>query len=299
MAGANGDVGTAIACNHCDWTSVDCMHDARLSRRHFIQLGLSGSAVLVLPAGCGDSHRMDGAPGEAGRFFDTHQYETVRALTGSVIPEDRDPGAASAHVVDYIDFLLGAFLVDPPRIHAAGPFSGRHGGDGSFDVYLPLSRVKEIAWRNHIEGSQGIPEREFNGPVKGLQQLYREGIEWLDARARAEHGADFKALEPAQQGAIFQAADAELIDAVYAHTVEGMYAAPEYGGNFDQLGWGYIGYEGDRQPLGYTRRQVEEPDPGEASAAPDEPQQAEAIVERLRATWAARGRRLAQRGAAR
>ena len=27
-----------------------------------------------------------------------------------------------------------------------------------------------------IEGSQGMPEREFNGPVVGLQERYREGL---------------------------------------------------------------------------------------------------------------------------
>lgn len=248
------------------------MDDAVLSRRRFIQVGLYGGAVLLIPVGavgCGDDGEQEantGKPGQAaplpeeGRFFDDHQYETIEALTGFIIPEDEDPGAVSARVVDYIDFLLGAFKVDPPRIYAAGPFSGRHGGEKGFSIYLPLSRVKEISWRNHIEGSQGIAEREFNGPVKGLQAIYVEGIEELDSLSRRYFQADFKELNQGEQKFVWNRLDAGFRDVAFEHTVEGMYAAPEYGGNADLVGWKYIHYEGDRQPIGYTRKQMEEPD---------------------------------------
>jgi hypothetical protein len=247
------------------------MDDAILSRRRFMQVGLYGSAVLLIPVGplgCGDDSQEGGERGqgrtdpsqEEGRFFDDQQYETVDALTGFIIPEDQDPGAVSARVVDFIDFLLGAFKVDPPRIYAAGPFSGRHGGENGFSVYLPLSRVKEIAWRNYIEGSRGIPEREFNGPVVGIQEIYTKGIEELERISQSRFQAGFKDLEPGQQKTVWKRMDTRFRDTVFAHTVEGMYAAPEYGGNQDLVGWKYIHYEGDRQPIGYTRKQTEEPD---------------------------------------
>ncbi len=249
------------------------MKEPALTRRAFIQVSLAGGAVLLVPfgpGGCGQERDTErpGNPApeepspEEGRFFDSHAYETLRALTGVIIPEDEDPGARSACVADYIDFLLGAFQVDPPRIYAAGPLSGRHGGEDGFSTYLPLSRVKEIAWRNYIEGSRGIPEREFNGPVTGLQEIYTKGLEELDALARAFAQADFKDLAPARQEEILKQADPAFVAAVFDHTVEGMYAAPEYGGNRDLAGWKYIRYEGDRQPIGYTRKQVEEPDQG-------------------------------------
>jgi hypothetical protein len=41
---------------------------------------------------------------------------------------------------------------------------------------LPLSRLETLAWRTRIEGSRGIAEREWNGPVRGWQEIYREGI---------------------------------------------------------------------------------------------------------------------------
>lgn len=254
------------------------MKEPALTRREFIRFSLTGGAVLLVPfgpAGCGqgaDTEVQGGPapeepPPQEGRFFDTHAYETLRALTALIIPEDGDPGARSACVADYIDFLLGAFQVDPPRIYATGPLSGRHGGENGFSTYLPLSRVKEIAWRTYIEGSRGIPEREFNGPVTGLQEIYTKGLEELDMLAREFAQADFKELAPALQEEILKRADPAFAATVFDHTVEGMYAAPEYGGNRDLAGWKYVLYEGDRQPIGYTRREVEEPDSGYAAGS--------------------------------
>jgi len=239
------------------------------------------------PFGCGDAgtgkdQQQDPLSPDEGRFFSEHQYQTIKAVTGVIIPEDEDPGAVSARVADYIDFLLGAFQVDPPRIYAAGPFSGRHGGENGFSVYLPLSRVKEIAWRIHIEGTQGIPERLFNGPVKGLQEIYTEGVEELDTRARDSYGVEFfKDLDAVEQNGIFRHADSGFKDTAFQHTVEGMYGAPEYGGNADGVGWKYIHYEGDRQPIGYTRKQVEEPDEEDVKniLSPEELEEAAAMLQ--------------------
>ena len=267
--------------------------DDVISRRRFMKVGLYGSAVLLIPVGplgCGDDAHEGGPEGrdridpsqEEGRFFDNHQYETVDAMTGLIIPEDQDPGAVSARVVDYIDFLLGAFKVDPPRIYAAGPFSGRHGGENGFSVYLPLSRVKEIAWRNYIEGSQGIPEREFNGPVVGIQEIYTKGIEELESVSQRLFQASFKDLAPGQQNTVWRWMDTRFRDTVFGHTVEGMYATPEYGGNQDLVGWKYIHYEGDRQPIGYTRKQMEESDEVSGATALSK-QEADEAVEFLQA----------------
>src|SRR6185503_2633081 len=91
-------------------------------------------------------------------------------------PYEEHPGARALGVADYIDALLGAFTFDPPRIWAGGPFSGRAGGEASFEKFLPLSRLEELAWRTRIEGSKGMLEREHNGAVIGWQQQYRDGI---------------------------------------------------------------------------------------------------------------------------
>jgi hypothetical protein len=185
-------------------------------------------------------------------FFTDDEYRAVAAACAVLIPTDEDPGANEAGVVDYIDGLLGAFSFDPPRIWAGGAFSGRHGGPAGFGSFHSLSALDELAWRTRIEGSLGRPEREWNGPVVGLQQRYRDGLRSL--------GADFNELDPDEQVArLREPANIEFASLLYAHACEGMYGAPEYGGNRDLVGWSYIGFEGDVQPRGYSDAEVSGP----------------------------------------
>ena len=181
-------------------------------------------------------------------YFDPESYATVEAACERLIPAaEGHPGATALGVADYIDGLLGAFAVDPPRIWAGGPFSGRYGGEASFGEFLRPSPLEELAWRTRIEGTQGIAERELNGPVTGWQQEYRDGIAAL--------GADFATLPAADQDARIDAVP-EFKQLLYEHACEGAYGAPEYGGNRDLGGWRAIGFPGDVQPRGYTDDEV-------------------------------------------
>jgi hypothetical protein len=183
-------------------------------------------------------------------FFTDEEYAVIDAACELLIPTDEDPGAAEARVVDYIDGFLGAFAFDPPRIWAGGPFSGRYGGDNGFARFHELTPFDELAWRTRIEGSLGLPEREFNGPVAGLQELYRAGLATL--------GADFAAVPEDEQRARLEANE-PFMSMLYEHACEGMYGAPEYGGNQGLVGWRYIDFPGDVQPHGYTDDEVEGP----------------------------------------
>lgn len=178
------------------------------------------------------------------------QFRVVEAACARLIPADEDPGATEAGVAHYIDGLLGAFAFDPPRIWAGGPFSGRVGGSPGFAAFHRLTALDELAWRTRIEGSRGLPEREWNGPVVGLQERYAAGLESL--------GADFADVDGEEQDRRLRAHQ-EFTDLVYEHACEGMYGAPEYGGNRNGVGWSYIGYAGDVQPRGYTDEEVSEP----------------------------------------
>ena len=140
---------------------------------------------------------------------DEHRVLT-HACDRLIPPLDAHPGAAALGVADYIDTLLGAFTFDPPRIWCGGPYSGRAGGEPSFDEFMTLSRIEELAWRTRIEGSQGIPEREFNGPVVGWQARYRAGLAAL--------GTDFTDLDGEAQDARLDA-DPEFKALVYAPRV--------------------------------------------------------------------------------
>jgi hypothetical protein len=182
------------------------------------------------------------------RFLTEHEYAVVAAAAEVLIPPlDEHPGGTALGVADYIDNLLGAFTFDPPLIFAGGPFSGRAGGEASFAAFMPLSRHEELAWRTRIEGSRGISEREFNGPVRGWQEIYRDGV--------AQLGDDFCDVGVAEQERRIKSAR-ELRWLLYEHACEGAYGAPEYGGNRDLTGWRAIQFEGDSQPRGYTDEEV-------------------------------------------
>ena len=182
------------------------------------------------------------------RFLTADEHAKVTVAADLLIPaRDHHPGGGALGVADYVDGLLGAFTFDPPRIWAGGPFSGRRGGEGSFEEFLRLSRVEEVAWRTRIEGSQGVPERQFNGPVVGWQQQYRDGLEAL--------GDDFVDAAPDEQAARLDA-DPGFKALLYAHACEGTYGDPVYGGNRDGAAWRAIQYEGDVQPTGYTDQEV-------------------------------------------
>jgi hypothetical protein len=201
----------------------------------------------------------DGGGGDVATFGESHwsalmplwfteeAFRVLGAACDRLIPEDETPGATSAGVPDYIDGLLGAFLVDPPRIWAGGPTSGRHGGEAAFSRFHDLGPLDELAWRTRIEGSRGIPEREFNGPVVGLQELYRSGL--------AELGEDFCDLGPDEQDERLRSRLA-FTALLYEHCCEGMYGAPEYGGNRDGSAWEAIEYPGDVQPRGWSDAEV-------------------------------------------
>jgi Gluconate 2-dehydrogenase subunit 3 len=184
------------------------------------------------------------------RYLDDHEYAVIEAACARLIPTDDDPGAREAGVVDYIDGLLGAFTTDPPLIWAGGPFSGRFGGEASFSTFQRLTPREELAWRTRIEGSRGIPERERLGPVVGLQDRYTEGI--------ADLGADFCEVTGDEQDRRLRH-HKEFTALLYEHACEGMYGAPEYGGNRDLVGWRNIDFAGDVQPRGYTDVEVSGP----------------------------------------
>src|SRR5207248_4095890 len=51
-------------------------------------------------------------------FFTDDEFVVIQAACARLIPSGEGPDATEAGVADYIDGLLGAFAVDPPRIWA-------------------------------------------------------------------------------------------------------------------------------------------------------------------------------------
>jgi hypothetical protein len=194
------------------------------------------------------------SPASGFRFFTSHQGAVVEDATARIAPGPRDdpaeaghPGAREAGVVYYIDTMLAAFGEKPvPMIFAGGPWSDRHpaGGKGADPMasFIALDPVSEIAWRKRIGG---------------WQQQYRDGIASLDKLA----GGDFTKARPATQDKVLaKAAVSAFGSLLFEHTIEGLYANPEYGGNRGLSGWKDIDYPGDSQPRGYTPDEVSRSD---------------------------------------
>lgn len=180
-------------------------------------------------------------------FFTTRQRATVEAAMARIIPTDESPGAREAGCIDFVDRYLSGidFIFAKP--------------DGSGFEVLEGKAAK--AWRQRIEI---------------IRARYTEGILKLDVRAREAFSADFVDLAPEQQDGILKAMDAgedagqtasspddaggdvaepalqqtsaeidlDFFPLLVAHTWQGFYADPIYGGNRDQVGWKMIGFDG-------------------------------------------------------
>ena len=207
------------------------------------------SAAVLGAEGCTSSVSRD----RTLRFFTADQAAVVEAATARIAPGPADdpaeaghPGAREADVTGYIDSMLGALgsLDDAaPLVFAGGPWSNRHtSGPDLMAHFLPLDPVGRIAWRRRLTG---------------WQQQYRQGIATLDKLA----GGDFTKASGAKQDKILvMSALSDFVSLLFEHTIEGLYAAPEYGGNRGLAGWKEIGFPGDIQPRGYTADEVSRSD---------------------------------------
>ncbi|MGQ0736851.1 MAG: gluconate 2-dehydrogenase subunit 3 family protein [Acidobacteriota bacterium] len=117
-------------------------------------------------------------------------------------------------------------------------------------------------------------DRALAGALSGSREAYRAGLAALDRYARSSRGAPFTALSPTDQdsvlidietgaatgsGAGFQGSSAAFFALVRAHTLQGTFGDPFYGGNANFVGWDLIGYPGvrttvsaDEQRMGVT-----------------------------------------------
>ena len=53
-------------------------------------------------------------------IFDSHQRSTLEAVTGRIIPTDRDPGALEAGVIDYIENTLTGYEAEHAPLYVNG-----------------------------------------------------------------------------------------------------------------------------------------------------------------------------------
>jgi hypothetical protein len=209
------------------------------------------SAAVLGAVGCTSSSGSS-SPGTL-RFFTSHQAAVIEDATARIAPGPLDdpaeaghPGAREADVTGYIDSMLGALgTLDgaAPPVFAGGPWSNRHtSGPDLMARFVTLDPVARIAWQRRLQG---------------WQQQYRQGIATLDKLA----GGDFTKASHAGQDKVLASSPAgSFTSLLFEHTIEGLYAAPEYGGNRNLAGWKDIAFPGDIQPRGYTADEVSRSD---------------------------------------
>ena len=252
-----------------------------LGRRQFLRALGAATVVAALPLALVER----GWAARRGRFFTAAERRTLEALADSILPPDADPGAVALGAVRYIEGFLTTFERRVPRIHAGGPFSGRQpfidyarGVPGrrrprnAFERFVPPSRLQAVYWRWQLYGTDGLSaadraliaplDAQLGGPLPGLRAIYRDGLARLDALGRTQEGAAFADLDGAARERVRDAAraqfpipprrDRNFVALVAQHVVEGVLAAPEYGGNRRGAGWRMLGLVGDSQPLGYA-----------------------------------------------
>lgn len=130
--------------------------------------------------------------------------------------------------------MLGTLELSPPRIFAGGPFSNRAGWPiDDMAKFLGLTPAQVSGWTLRLAG---------------FRARYREGVKTLDKMA----GGDFTAAGPEKMDEILAQDPGGFMTLLFTHAIEGMYSAPEYGGNAGLVGWHEISWPGDRQPRGYS-----------------------------------------------
>jgi gluconate 2-dehydrogenase gamma chain len=90
-------------------------------------------------------------------------------------------------------------------------------------------------------------DRALGGWLAPSREAYTAGLAAMDEAARARSGKRFIELAPMEQDAVLATLEETTFFAlVRAHTIQGTFCDPAYGGNAGFIGWDLIGYPGVR-----------------------------------------------------
>jgi len=105
-------------------------------------------------------------------------------------------------------------------------------------------------------------DRALSGPYFRWQGVYREGVRTINAYTNRRYGKKLFELSEADQDEVVGALQSgevpgfdgsggeDFFTTVWAHTIEGMFSDPAYGGNRDAVGWRLIGFPGAQYGYG-------------------------------------------------
>jgi gluconate 2-dehydrogenase gamma chain len=247
-------------------------HDRGVTRRLFLQRSTAavasagaatiGAAVVIdrnsataqdaTPGAATPDHGGMSGPERPAAFFNIHEAETVDAIVSRILPGSADdPGAHEAGVVFYIDRSLGGTnLGYTLKTYTQGPFPAI----SEEPVPVEAASIRDIYDYVSVPAEQ-ISRYGFQS-VLSPQEIYRRGLEFIDAYAQSQFENNFVDLTPEQQDQILTDMEAEettgfegpsgkaFFMQLRNDTIEGMFSDPMYGGNQGLAGWKLIGYPG-------------------------------------------------------
>lgn len=113
-------------------------------------------------------------------------------------------------------------------------------------------------------------DRGLAGALKSQRAAYTAGLAAVNAEAQSSKRAVFATLSPSDQDAVLttiERTSAQFFNLVRAHTIQGMFSDPFYGGNANFAGWDLIGYPGARIAVSANLQQLGgKPEPSRKSA---------------------------------
>jgi gluconate 2-dehydrogenase gamma chain len=124
-------------------------------------------------------------------------------------------------------------------------------------------------------------DRSLAGYLAPARKAYAEGLAAVNAYAQSSKGAAFAALAPADQNAVLTEMQknavtgitpnsAAFLNLMMAHTIQGTFCDPAYGGNANFIGWDMIGYPGIRMAVAPEEQRMSvKPKPQRQSAYRD------------------------------
>ena len=108
---------------------------------------------------------------------------------------------------------------------------------------------------NEARATQYI-DRALGGTLSSFRETYRAGLAALDRYAHSTKGGPFASLPAVDQDALLRDVErneaagfpqsSAFFNLVLAHTIQGTFCDPYYGGNANFVGWDLIGYPGVR-----------------------------------------------------
>jgi gluconate 2-dehydrogenase gamma chain len=168
-------------------------------------------------------------------FLSEDEARVVAAIAEHIFPAGEDgPGAADAHVLEFIDSQLAGGYGNGERLYLDAPFAAPE--DSGHGWQAPMTPAQ--AYRYGLGALGAYTDREYGRPFDALTDDEREAV--LVALSTGE--VDTFATE---LGA------AEFFALVRQNVIEGLFCDPSNGGNHERLGWEWLGFPGPN-PGGYA-----------------------------------------------